>query len=81
MKRKLELQIPKIYLELNDEHRKIFAEKTLELVFIAAGALIFGQLLSEKEFSLPLAAAGVITVFVGYAIGYYLLRGIEEVNK
>ncbi len=81
MKRKLGLEIPTISLNLNNEHREIFAEKILDLAHIAAGALIFGQLLGEKEYSLSLAGVGAVILIVAYSMSYYLLSGIKEVNK
>lgn len=81
MRRQLEIIIPEVRIQLNNEHRRVFAEKTLELVFIAAGALIFGQLLGEKEYSPSLAGVGAIILLVAYSMSYYLLRGIRGVSK
>lgn len=76
----MRIKIPKIYLKLTDEHRRIFAEKTLDLGFIAAGALIFGQLLAEKPFSWSFAGIGAVILFAVYYLSYVLLSGIKEVK-
>lgn len=81
MRLKIRIKIPKLRLELNDEHRRVFAEKTLDFAFIVAGTLIFGQLFAEREYSLPLAIVGVVTIFTGYFVSYILLKGIEGVSK
>lgn len=59
---------------LNRQTRELWAEKTFELTNIGAGALIFGQFLSDKGFSLPMTIGGLILVAFGYLISLALLR-------
>jgi hypothetical protein len=46
-------------LLLNRAQRTLLAEKLADIANVAAGALIFGQFLSDYGFSLSLAAFGV----------------------
>ena len=46
-------------VELTNGQRALLADKLPDVANIAAGALVFGQFLSDRTFSLPLAAAGV----------------------
>jgi hypothetical protein len=46
-------------VELTTEQRGLLADKLPDVANIAAGALVFGQSLSDRTFSWPLAAAGV----------------------
>lgn len=59
---------------MNEHIRKLWAEKTFELMNIGAGAFIFGQAFAKKEFSLPIAVIGVLFVIVGYISSYLLLK-------
>ena len=61
-------------IEFNANHRKIFAEKLLELANIAAGALIFGQFISGKELSLLLVLVGLVTLIFSYVTAYRILK-------
>ena len=58
-------------LELNRGQKAVFADKLADAANMAAGALIFGQFLSEREFSVSLAfcGLGIWVLFMGYAIG------------
>lgn len=53
-------------------------EKLLDLGNIAAGALLFGQFVSDKPFSLSVAGSGFLLVVVLYLIGLRIMRGGEE---
>lgn len=46
-------------LSLNKTQIALLADKLSDVANLAAGALIFGQFLSERLFSLPLAVFGV----------------------
>jgi len=46
-------------VELTNGQRALLADKLPDIANVAAGALVFGQSLSDRTFSLPLAAAGV----------------------
>lgn len=59
---------------MNQETRKIWAEKTFELTNIGAGALIFGQALSGKQFSAFTASIGILLIIFGYVASYILLK-------
>ena len=59
---------------LNKKTRELWAEKIVDLSNIGAGALIFGQFLSEKGFSLSSIFLGVIIILIGYTISFALLK-------
>lgn len=63
---------------INKETRRIWAEKTFELTNIGAGALIFGQFLSEKKLSLLFILSGIILVGIGYFLSYIFLKGTRQ---
>ena len=46
-------------VELTSRQRALLADKLPDVANIAAGALLFGQFLSDRTFSLLLAAAGL----------------------
>ncbi len=60
--------------EFNTDHRKVFAEKIIDLVNIAAGGLIFGQFISGQQFSTLTAIIGLIILIAGYIIAYLILK-------
>ena len=57
---------------INTKQRQIFAEKMLDLANIAAGALVFGQLVSPEIIRWYLIVVGVGIIFVGYFIAILL---------
>jgi len=59
---------------LNPKIRQVWAEKTFEFTNIGAGALLFGQFLSEKGFFLIATIFGLLLVVLGYTISFFLLR-------
>ena len=61
-------------MTLNSKTRQVWAEKIIDLANIAAGALIFGQFISNKQFSPVLGLIGFILVLTGYIISFVLLR-------
>ena len=48
-------------LPLKDWQRRVLLEKVLDIAYVAAGAMVFGQFLSDRPFSLTLAAFGIVT--------------------
>ena len=63
-------------LELKPGQRAVLIDKVPDLANVAAGALIFGQLLGERKFSLStaLTGIGIWLVLVGWAVA--LARGM-----
>ncbi len=62
--------------ELSDR-RRIFAEKVTDLGNIAAGALVFGQFLSEKGFNWGITSIGIILLVFSYVFAY-IMTGKEQ---
>ena len=62
-------------VEFSKELQKLYAEKTFELTNIGAGALLFGQFLSEKGFPPRLVILGLVIAVSGYIASYSLLKG------
>lgn len=61
-------------MKLSSVVRKLWAEKMLDLSHIAAGALIFGQFLSDDPFSVSIALIGLLVLLIGYLMSLLLLR-------
>ena len=59
---------------LNSKTRETWADKTFEFTNIGAGALLFGQFLSEQGFSAIATIFGLLLVVLGYLISFVLLR-------
>lgn len=59
---------------LHSKIRQLWAEKTFDLTNLGAGALLFGQFISGKEFSMILAVAGLVMVIIGYSVSLILLQ-------
>lgn len=59
---------------LNSKIRQVWADKTFEFTNIGAGALLFGQFLSEKGFSLITTIFGLLLIAIGYLASFVLLR-------
>lgn len=59
------------------DQRGRIGEKFLDLGNIAAGALMFGQFISDKPFSLGIAVLGFLVVIVLYLVGLWVMRGGE----
>jgi hypothetical protein len=52
-------------LKFDENLRAPLADKALDAANIAAGALVFGQALGERSFSIPLALLG-LSVWIGF---------------
>jgi hypothetical protein len=63
-----------ILSKMNQDLRKLWAEKTFELTNIGAGALIFGQAFAKKDFSLIIALMGILLIVSGYFLSYLFLK-------
>lgn len=61
-------------LELNSEQRAVLADKLPDAANIASGALVFGQFLGERPFSVWLALSG-IAVWVAFVWCALVLAG------
>ncbi len=46
-------------LVLNREQRRVLVDKLPDVANVAAGALVFGQFLSDRTFSVRMAALGI----------------------
>lgn len=55
-------------LRLSDRRRGVLVERFSELANIAVGALVFGQFLSGKPYSLGFAALGAVAWLVFIAV-------------
>ena len=62
-------------LRLTRDQRGLLAEKLCDMANLAAGALVFGQLLSD-QFSIALAIAGIFTwlSLTGWALALWRKR-------
>ena len=65
-------------LLFNRAQRTLLSEKLADIANVAAGALIFGQFLSDYSFSLSLAAFGVATWLVLTSFAVTIATGIDS---
>lgn len=63
------------------EYRAQFSEKLMDMGNITAGALVFGQFLSDRKFSLSLFLVGIGLMVSCYAISFLVLTGREVLWK
>ena len=61
-------------LESRERQRAVLIDKAPDLANVAAGALIFGQLLGERPISLVIALAGMSLRHVLTGIAMFLAR-------
>ncbi len=73
--------LSKLYLVINKETRKVWAEKTFELTNIGAGVLVFGQLVSGGKPKAELLALGLLLIAIGYYLSYLFLKGKKRKRK
>jgi len=59
---------------MDESVKKLWAEKTFELMNIGAGALLFGQFFSNHKFNIPIAIVGLLFIIAGYLFSYLLLH-------
>lgn len=62
-------------IRFNEDHRRLYAYKLVDLANIAIGALVFGQILSERGVSFRVTLMGLILFISGYLMSYVFLRG------
>lgn len=61
-------------LDLSKEQRRMFIDKVPDVANVAAGALVFGQVLSGQGFSPSLAATGAAIWIVLVGWSFFLAR-------
>jgi hypothetical protein len=61
-------------LHLSDDQRRMLIDKVPDVANVAAGALVFGQILAGQRFSLPLAAVGTAIWIVLVGWSFFLAR-------
>jgi hypothetical protein len=59
---------------MSDEQRDMFAKGAVELANIVAGALVFGQFVSEKPVQIWTFIYGIIVAFTFYLVAYRFSR-------
>jgi hypothetical protein len=64
-------------LGLNSEQRGLMAEKACDIGNVAAGALVFGQVLGDRFYSL-LALCGIVVWSILWAGAMILLKDVKE---
>ena len=57
-------------VELSKEQRRVIVDKVPDMANVAAGAMVFGQFLADRPFSIALAGAGIAA---WVALGAYTL--------
>jgi hypothetical protein len=55
---------------MTNEQRKVFAKGSIDLANIVAGALVFGQFVSEHSVSIWVFILGVLIAAVFYLVAY-----------
>ncbi|MEQ1759442.1 MAG: hypothetical protein ABL986_14065 [Vicinamibacterales bacterium] len=66
-------------LDLQPEQRSFLAEALRDIANVAAGAMAFGQVLSERPFSIVVATSGVVLWIALIAYSARLIRrGIHD---
>ena len=61
-----------LILSKNDQGR--IAEKIMELGNVAAGALIFGQVLSGNGYRMDIASLGFFALLITYSVSIIMIR-------
>ncbi len=65
-------------LRLKLGQRRVLVERFPELANFAVGSLLFGQLLSDRGFSLGLAVSGLAVWLVLFGVTFFLIREEER---
>ena len=65
-------------LRLSTEQRRLLAEKMLDLANVGAGALVFGQALSGRGFSIGLALLGIAWWLTSFSVALLLDREVHR---
>ena len=61
-------------IKISSQFRKSLSEKLMDLGNITAGALVIGQLVSGKEFSLPRFMGGIVVALSCYTVSYIVSK-------
>ena len=62
-------------VELSEAQRRVVVDKLPDMANVAAGAMVFGQFLADRPFSIVLAAGGIISWLALGAYTLFLARG------
>jgi len=62
-------------ISLTKKQREIYGEKWVDLANWALIGLVLGQFITERVFSLPLAAFGISIFVIFYLVSYFISRG------
>jgi len=62
-------------IKFNDDHRKVYGEKTAELANYTFGVFTLGQALAREKFSFLIALIGFVSSILLYILSYVILRG------
>ncbi len=65
-------------VELSEGQRRVLIDKLPDIANVAAGAMVFGQFLSDQPFSVPVAAAGAVGWWALSVITLFLARRRES---
>lgn len=57
-------------ISFNEDHRRLYADRLGDLANIAVGALVFGQILSERGFSFRVTLMDLILFISGFLMSY-----------
>ena len=64
----------KVKVGLKVKTREILGEKVFELANIAAGVMVFAQLMTQEAFALKRLTGGFLTTATFYLIGFWILE-------
>jgi predicted MFS family arabinose efflux permease len=59
----------------SEDQRGRIGEKLLDLGNIAAGAMLFGQVVSNRQFDMITAFLGLVVLIACYLVGLRIMRG------
>ncbi len=65
-------------VELSQEQRRVMVDKLPDMANVAAGAMVFGQFIGDRPFSITVAAAGVAAWVALGGIVFLLSRRRES---
>ena len=61
-------------LSLKDEQRAVLVDKLPDLANVTAGAMVFGQAMSDRRFSFEIAGLGIALWFVFIGVSLLFAR-------
>ena len=65
-------------VELSEGQRRVLTDKLPDVANVAAGAMVFGQFLGDRPFSMPLATAGAVAWLALSIVTLFLARRRES---